>query len=71
MPDNKSKFGDIPDFIYHCNWQTVYISQREEKMTNSFIFDMMNQMYVYSQEHAAPEDAVFEAETNVVTEEQR
>ena len=40
-------------------------------MTNSFIFDMMNQMYVYSQEHAAPEDAVFEAETNVVTEEQR
>ncbi len=45
-----------------------YISQREEKMTNSFIFDMMNQMYVYSQEHTAPEDAIFEAETNVIKE---
>lgn len=45
-----------------------YISQREEKMTNSLIFDMLNQMYVYSQEHTAPEDAIFEAEANVVKE---
>ncbi|BCJ98923.1 cytidylate kinase-like family protein [Anaerocolumna chitinilytica] len=37
-------------------------------MTNSLIFDMINQMYVYSQEHTAPEDAIFEAEASVVKE---
>ncbi len=45
-----------------------YISEREEKMTNSLIFDMINQMYVYSQEHTAPQDAIFEAEASVVKE---
>lgn len=46
-----------------------YISQREESMTNSFLYDFVNQMYLYgSREEDAPKDKIFEAEANVIRE---
>lgn len=45
-----------------------YIQQREENMTNSFLYDLVSQVYVYSSEHAAPKDAIFESEANVIRE---
>lgn len=43
-----------------------YIEQREEAMTNSLLYDLVNQMYVYSPEHETPKDQIFEAEAKVV-----
>lgn len=39
-----------------------FIKGHEEQMTNSFIYDLVTQMYAYSTEKKAPEDAIFEAE---------
>lgn len=47
---------------------TEYIEKREEKMTNSFIFDLVNQVYAYTPGKEAPKDKIFEAESNVVKE---
>lgn len=49
--------GMTPDFI----------SQREESMTNSFLYDFVNQMYLYgSKDENAPKDKIFEAESKVI-----
>lgn len=45
-----------------------YISERDEKMTNSLIYDLVSQMYAYSNEYATPDDAIFKAESDVVKE---
>lgn len=47
---------------------TEYIEKREEKMTNSFIFDLVNQVYAYTPGKEAPKDKIFEAESKVVRE---
>lgn len=47
---------------------TEYIEKQEEKMTNSFIFDLVNQVYAYTSGKEAPKDKIFEAESNVVKE---
>ena len=39
-----------------------FIKGHEEQMTNSFLYDLATQMYAYSTEKKAPEDAIFEAE---------
>ena len=39
-----------------------FIKGYEEQMTNSFLYDLATQMYAYSTEKKAPEDAIFEAE---------
>lgn len=45
-----------------------YIEKKEEMMTNSFLYDLVNQMYLYnnSQEEEAPKDKIFEAEEKVI-----
>jgi cytidylate kinase len=35
-------------------------------MTNSFLYDLVNQFYSYSPENRAPKDAIFEAEIKVI-----
>lgn len=46
-----------------------FISKNEEKMTNSLIYDLVNQVYLYGQkEDAAPKDKIFEAESKVIRE---
>ena len=52
--------GYTPDFI----------QKKEEMMTNSLLYDLVNQAYIYgaSQDEEAPKDRIFEAESKVVKE---
>lgn len=51
--------GMTPDFI----------SKQEESMTNSFLYDFVNQMYLYKDKmEEAPKDKIFEAEAKVIKE---
>ncbi len=44
-----------------------FIKKNEEMMTSSFLYDLVNQMYIYSNsEVEAPKDKIFEAESKVV-----
>lgn len=46
-----------------------FIKKNEEMMTSSFLYDLVNQMYIYSgSEEEAPKDKIFEAESKVVTD---
>ena len=45
-----------------------FIRDREENMTNSFLYDLMSQMYIYSDTREAPRDAIFESEGKVIRE---
>ena len=46
-----------------------FISKNEESMTNSFLYDLVNQVYIYSKsEEEAPKDKIFEAESKVIKE---
>ena len=44
-----------------------FIRQREESMTNSFLYDFVNQMYLYgNRNEEAPKDKIFEAESDAI-----
>ena len=44
-----------------------FIRQREESMTNSFLYDFINQMYLYgNRDEEAPKDKIFEAESDAI-----
>lgn len=44
-----------------------FIGKREEAMTNSLLYDLVNQMYQYGNEkEEAPKDKIFEAESEVI-----
>ena len=43
-----------------------FIKDREENMTNSFLYDLMSQMYVYSETQESPQDEIFESEAKVI-----
>lgn len=46
-----------------------FIRQREESMTNSFLYDFVNQMYLYGRRNEeAPKDKIFEAESDAIKE---
>lgn len=46
-----------------------FIKKNEEMMTSSFLYDLVNQMYMYSQpDEEAPKDKIYEAESKVVKE---
>ncbi len=45
-----------------------FIRDREENMTNSFLYDLVSQMYIYSDTREAPRDAIFESEGKVIRE---
>ncbi|HIX29975.1 MAG TPA: cytidylate kinase family protein [Candidatus Blautia stercoravium] len=47
-------------------YTSEFIGKHEEKMTNSLLYDLAMQMYAYSPEKEAPEDAIFEAERKIV-----
>ena len=48
----------------------AFIQKKEEMMTNSLLYDLVNQAYIYraDQEQEAPKDKIFEAESRVVRE---
>lgn len=43
-----------------------FIQNKEEHMTGSLLYDLVNQMYIYSPEHKAPTDKIFTAESNAI-----
>ena len=44
-----------------------FIRRKEETMTNSLLYDFVNQMYLYgNRAEEAPKDKIFEAESNVI-----
>ena len=46
-----------------------FIRRKEETMTNSLLYDFVNQMYLYGkEEEEAPKDKIFEAESKVIRE---
>lgn len=45
-----------------------FIKDREENMTNSLLYDLMNQMYIYSESQESPRDEIFESEGKVIRE---
>lgn len=45
-----------------------FIQEKEENMTNSFLYDLVNQMYIYSDTQEAPQDKIFESEASVIKE---
>ncbi len=46
-----------------------FIKKKEEMMTSSFLYDLVNQMYMYAQpDEEAPKDKIYEAESKVVRE---
>lgn len=45
-----------------------FIKKREESMTNSLLYDLMNQMYQQNPGYESPKDTIFEAEEKVVKE---
>lgn len=46
-----------------------FIGRREESMTNSLLYDLVNQMYQYGNEkEEAPKDKIFEAESKAIKE---
>ncbi len=46
-----------------------FIRKREESMTNSLLYDFVNQMYLYgTKQEEAPKDKIFEAEANAMKE---
>lgn len=49
-------------------YETGYISKKEETMTNSLLYDLVNQMYTYSTENVAPKDAIYATEEKLIQE---
>ena len=46
-----------------------FIQKNEEMMTSSFLYDLVNQMYMYAQaDEEAPKDKIYDAESKVVKE---
>ena len=46
-----------------------FIQKNEEMMTSSFLYDLVNRMYMYAQaDEEAPKDKIYEAESKVVKE---
>ncbi len=43
-----------------------FIKNKEENMSNSFLYDLMNQMYIYSDSKESPRDEIFESEGKVI-----
>lgn len=47
-------------------YEPQFIKDREENMTNSLLYDLMNQMYIYSDSQESPQDEIFESEGKVI-----
>lgn len=43
-----------------------FVKDREENMVNSLLYDLVNQMYIYSDSQEAPQDAIFESEADII-----
>ena len=59
--------GEIIEMIAGTTgYSRKVIKDREEKMTNSLLYDLVNQMYAYSPDTPAPKDEIFQAESQAI-----
>ncbi len=59
--------GEIIEMIAGTTgYSRKFIKDREEKMTNSLLYDLVNQMYAYSPDTPAPKDEIFQAESQAI-----
>lgn len=56
----------IREIAHITGYSEDYISRREESLTHSLLYDLVNQMYGYSPEKESPKDAIFEAQSKVI-----
>jgi cytidylate kinase len=49
-------------------YDTKLVSAEEESMTNSLLYDLVNQMYLYDKDSKATKEAIFEAQANIMKE---
>ena len=47
-------------------YSTQYIAKNEEAMTNSLLYDLVNQMYTYHADSESPKDKIFRAESETI-----
>lgn len=47
-------------------YSPAFIQSREESMSNSLLYDLVNQMYAYTPSREAPKDKIFEAESKTI-----
>lgn len=47
-------------------YSTQYIAKNEESMTNSLLYDLVNQMYTYHADSESPKDKIFRAESETI-----
>lgn len=59
--------GEIIEMIAGTTgYSRKFIKDREEKMTNSLLYDLVNQMYAYSSDTQSPKDEIFQAESKAI-----
>lgn len=56
----------ITDIAGLTGYSEDYVSKREESMTNSLLYDLVNQMYGYSSDKEAPKDNIFQAQSEAI-----
>ncbi len=56
----------ITDIAGLTGYSEDYVSKREESMTNSFLYDLVSQMYGYSSHKEAPKDNIFQAQSEAI-----
>lgn len=49
-------------------YQPEFIAKSEEKMSHSLLYDLVNEMYGYSEQYLPPKDNIFEAEVKSIRE---
>lgn len=51
-----------------AGYSPEYVEQREETMTNSLLYDLVSEVYAYSDTHQSSRDTIFAAESKVITD---
>lgn len=49
-------------------YQPDYIKKNEEKMSHSLLYDLVNEVYGYSEQYMPPKDNIFETEVKIIRE---
>lgn len=49
-------------------YQPDYIKKNEEKMSHSLLYDLVNEVYGYSEQYMPPKDNIFETEVKIIQE---
>lgn len=56
----------IHEIAHITGYSEDYVSRKEESLTHSLLYDLVNQMYGYAPEKESAKDAIFEAQSKVI-----